>query len=937
MDWLQLQSFAIPPLTQGILALVAMGALLRSPQKNRTTWLFFACFGVFFVFYLLVVLQLSVVGPGHFVFAPLLQVVSLLGVTVVLHLAYTFRGTPFPQERRWVVGAGALLSGAGLLYVSYQLARYGADHTIQSRGLFFLYLAGMGWILVVCLRRIWKDTTSDKRWTLVTDSQKALALLGGLTFLSISTGWDADAHVALIAELMYLSGFVLIYVNYSGVRSTVQVKLVTLTLAALLGILGLAALVLYSPQPFTTFLASDGSFDRALYDTYRSSVHADVIKLVYVILGSTVFVLVAFPFMLGRSLIRPLHTLLSGVQRIQGGDLDTHLPSSTTDEWGTLTTSFNTMARSLATAQREIHTYTDDLEQLVDARTREIVRQKEIAEHARTVIEEQAEQLRSLDQAKSHFFANLSHEFRTPLTLIAGPIQDVLDGSYGPVSDDMRLQLERTQHSAERLLRLINQLLELSKLEAGHFDLDKQPGDLVALVKGVLRSFASLAEQRELTLHFKHLPTPAQATAQPIRFAFDRDKMEQVFSNLIANAVKFTPDGGRIRVTIQATPEGAVPTVIIHVRDSGHGIPASEHGRIFDRFYQAPQAATFAQRGTGIGLALTRELIECHGGHISVQSEEGFGSVFTVVLPLEDLPHERASLLADHTLTKQEPLPTTDAFPVLPSAQTFALSPTTQDTNNKPRILLAEDDPDVRAYIHDCLASDYTILEAADGKAALAHLKKETVALVLSDVMMPEMNGYALCQAIKREETLQGLPVILLTAKSDRKGKLDGLATGADDYLFKPFDAKELRARIANLLTTRDVLKQQQQIVRWDAPEAIPIRSADAVFLDRVRQAVERHIGDADFGVDWLADEVGSSPRHLQRKIKAITNLSAASYIRMMRMKHATHLLEQAFGTIAEVAYAVGFRDAKYFSTVFRQHYNVLPSQWAKQAALDRV
>lgn len=961
MDWLQLQAFSIPPLTQGLLSLVALGAVLRTRNKTRTTWLFVACFAAFAAFYASVFLQVSVMGTGHYLFIPLIQMTTLVGLTVVMHLAYTFRGMPFRTEGRWIVRLFAGLTVLAFVYVVYELMRYGPEHTIHYTPLYAMYLMGMAWVLVVCLRRIRLDHAVDTRWSLRTDTQRAFAFLGGLTFLSAISGLDGDAYMSLIVELLYLSGFVLIYVNYSGERISVQVKLVTLTLATLLGVLGIAGLVLYTPEPFTTFQLADGSFDLDHYGAYRQEMHSEVIKLAYVIFGSTAFVLVTFPLLFGRSLIRPLQTLLAGVRDIQAGNLNTRVSSTSHDEWSTLTTRFNAMAASLDKAQAQLRTYTDDLERLVDTRTREIVQQKEIAEHARAVIEEQAEALKSLDEAKSHFFANLSHEFRTPLTLIVGPIQDVLDEAYGPVTDDLRAQLTRTQTNAFRLLRLINQLLDLSKLETGHMELQRQTSDVVAFVKGVLLSFASLAEQRDLTLHLKHVPASANDEAAPLLLSFDRDKLEQVLTNLISNAFKFTPDGGRIRVTVESGLTKEQPAVSITVRDSGQGIPATERAHIFDRFYQGSVSPSFTQRGTGIGLALTRELVELHGGSISVTSEEGFGSVFTVVLPQDDAwanegmgewengraeerengrmgewengraeeskngrakERENEGVKGSNTQTQEyfntsTPKSTNERF-------------TVGKHSNTPSLLLVEDDPDVRAYIRESLEPLYRVREAADGKAALASLKKQPVDVVLSDVMMPGMNGYALCQAIKASDTLKGIPVILLTAKADRTAKLEGLSTGADDYLFKPFDAKELRARISNLITNRHALTQQQRIVPWNASKAVPVRSVDAIFLERVREATEHHLTNSDFGVEWLASEVGASPRHLQRKLKALTKLSAASYIRMMRMKRAAHLLEQEVGTVAEVAYAVGFRDAKYFSTVFREHYQVLPSQWTK-------
>ena len=568
-----------------------------------------------------------------------------------------------------------------------------------------------------------------------------------------------------------------------------------------------------------------------------------------------------------------------------------------------------------------------NLERLVEQRTHDLRTEKEKTE-------EQAERLQELEKVKDRFFTNISHEFRTPLTLILGPVEDALGGAYGTLDPTLRRQLEVMQRNGHHLQSLINQLLDLSKLEVGHMRLQKQPGDLIAFLKEIVLAFSALADRQHITLQFH----PEQA-AFPLEF--DDEKLEQVVTNLLSNAFKFTPKHGKIRVSVRALDAAAGSFAEIRVKDTGQGIPADELSLIFDRFHQVDSSMTREHEGTGIGLALAKELVELHGGELGVESEQGFGSTFIIRLPLgkvdlglDDLIEAPPRISSDDAPRK--PLP---VDPMLVQAEgdlqgtapmRGALVEQSEDGSGEgsPVIVIVDDNADVRAYLKSHLAAYYRIVEAADGVEGLEKAYAERPDLVISDVMMPKVDGYDLCRTLKTDPDLSHIPVILLTAKASEQDKVEGLGTGADDYIYKPFNAEVLLARVENLIEIRRLLRQRFSREVVLQPSRVSVTSVDADFLEQVNQIIETYLENSNFGVDWLATEVGVSPRQLQRKMKKLTDLSPGGYIKMMRMERSAQLLEQRAGTVAEVAYRVGFNDPGYFAKEFRKLFGVSPSEY---------
>ena len=549
-------------------------------------------------------------------------------------------------------------------------------------------------------------------------------------------------------------------------------------------------------------------------------------------------------------------------------------------------------------------------------RNREILRKRK-AELALQMEQSEADKLRELDRLKSNFFANVSHEFRTPITLILSPLEQLLDGSF---RGDQRRYFQIMRRNARRLLQLVNQLLDLSRLESGRMQLQVAEGDLGRFVKALAWSFESLAARKQITLEVQTPETPVMAW-------FDRDKVEKILTNLLSNAFKFTPEEGRIRVELDPANE----EVALRVIDSGIGIPQAQLEHIFDRFYQINHAPAVAEDapaqtlGTGIGLALIRELAELHGGSIRVESEDGKGSVFTLLLPLDrsKLPANTLFVQAAESLTR----PPATAEQASPVRHTGGHPLESAAGSRLPVVLVVEDNSDVRAYIKEQLANQYQVLEAPNGRIGLERAVETVPDLIVSDIMMPELDGVSLARRLKTDERTNHIPLILLTARADQDEKIEGLETGADAYLTKPFDVRELLVRIRQLIEQRGKLQAKYRQSALFTPQKVDMPSMDDAFLLKVREAIETNLDDETFSVIELSQQMNMSRSQLHRKLKAITGYGPNEIIRHIRLERARQLLEQKVGTVSEIAFMVGFNSLAYFSKCFSEHFGYLPSQ----------
>ncbi|MEM7655723.1 MAG: tetratricopeptide repeat protein [Bacteroidota bacterium] len=521
---------------------------------------------------------------------------------------------------------------------------------------------------------------------------------------------------------------------------------------------------------------------------------------------------------------------------------------------------------------------------------------------------ERKEQLDELNQLKSRFFANISHEFRTPLTLVLGQNQQLQ-----AELDDPRLdaRFDRIDRNGRRLMELVNQVLDLSKLEAGNMEWKQETVDLIPFLKNALFSFESLAEQQQQQLSLDHEEESLLMVADP-------EKLERVFFNLLSNALKFTPKGGQIQLSIQRTDAEAV----IGVQDTGLGIAPEEIDQIFDRFYQASNGGQPANPGTGIGLALAKELVELHQGRMEVSSTLGEGTEFLVFLPISAAT---GSLPATYQ-------PQLEPLELIPQ-KAIAPHPKRLVAQANERILLVEDNADVRAYLKEELLSlGYQVEEAEHGKAGLRQARLHQPDLIISDVRMPEMDGFAFAEAIRNEVESSHIPLILLTAKASEESRLTGLMTGADAYLTKPFNRAELQVRVAKLIEQRRMLRQRFSEAITIRPEEVSVVPLDQAFLASITQEIEANLTNEAFGVENLSEAMAMSVTHLNRKLNALIGQSGGKLIRKMRLQRAADLLKQQAGTVAEVGYDLGFGSPASFTRAFKAQFGVSPTEYLKQA-----
>jgi len=540
--------------------------------------------------------------------------------------------------------------------------------------------------------------------------------------------------------------------------------------------------------------------------------------------------------------------------------------------------------------------------------------------------------LEELNLTKSRFFANISHEFRTPLTLLLGPLEKLMN----TVKKEDKELIGMMHRNATRLLFLDNQLLDLSKLEAGKLSLKVSQSDIIQSLKGMVMSFQSLAEKKKIDFKFSFHKNEIQAY-------FDQEKLEKIVYNLLSNAMKFTPEKGKVVFELSFTsnqgkkelPQNikrlSGQVICISVSDTGPGIEKENQSYIFDHFYQVDSKQNRKFEGTGLGLSLTKELVELHHGSIILNSEPGKGSTFKVYLPIEEQAYKSSEIVRD----KGE---TMEGYPL--EEHTFTDHKLSSGDlrkeeklvgNDVVQLLLVEDNQDMRTYIRDCFSEGYNIHEAENGNLGFNAATEKIPDIIISDLMMPEMDGIELCNKLKQDERTSHIPVILLTALSSIEDRIRGLETGADDYIAKPFNRDELVTRINNLTEQRRKLRERFSKEIKIQPKDITVSSADEQFLDKLISFIETNIADPDLNVDSLTGQVHLSRSQLHRKLKALTNLSATEFIRNIRLKRAAQLLEQHHGTIAETVYAVGFNSLSYFSKCFQKQFNKTPKEYIEQ------
>ncbi|KAA0993525.1 hybrid sensor histidine kinase/response regulator transcription factor [Dyadobacter aurulentus] len=523
-----------------------------------------------------------------------------------------------------------------------------------------------------------------------------------------------------------------------------------------------------------------------------------------------------------------------------------------------------------------------------------ILNQKELE-----LIDKESQQLRQLDEMKTRFFSNITHEFRTPLTLILAPAEQMLEEKR-PAEDMTRLGL--IDRNAHQLLGLVNQLLDLSKLESGTMKVTEAQSNLQDFVAQLVGAFQVTAEAKKIRLTFT-------ATETANAYWFDHEKLERILNNLLSNALKFTPENGQVSVQLTGYSDG----VMISVSDTGTGIPPEKLEHVFERFYQV-DSETGYREGTGIGLAIVKELVEIQGGNVRVESgEENSGANFVI-----ELPYRTAPLASGNSVSQ----------PTLPHE--YLSEQATENRHSEIKILLVEDHLELGDFVAKSLSKNYQCYRAGNGKEALTLMQDMMPDLVISDVMMPVMDGNTLCRKIKSDLLTSHIPVILLTAKNAVASKMEGLAGGADDYVTKPFHMPELEIRVGNMLERQRRFREMLQ-KQFTTQEKVEQSSASEVtdpFLTRLYNILDAQLDNTQFGVNELTLEIGMSNSSLNRKLKALTDLSPVELIRNYRLKKAAEYLANGTG-VSEAAYLVGFDNLSYFAKCFRDLFQMSPRDFA--------
>ncbi|MCP5054372.1 MAG: response regulator [bacterium] len=647
--------------------------------------------------------------------------------------------------------------------------------------------------------------------------------------------------------------------------------------------------------------------------------------------------------------------------RVQGKNVYNHLsrearfPVKVLPPWTKTWWAFSLYALAALTAvflvvkwrSRKLEREKKWLEHTVQERTTEIYHKNRQLENQTRQLTEQSGQLKEMDRIKSRFFTNISHEFRTPLTLITGPLEQMLENEN---QEEEKKKLHMMLRNSRRLLDLINQLLDLSKLDGGKMKLQAAPRPIVPFIKEITASFELLAHQNRLQLTFhgdEEMETP------PIYL--DTAKMEVVMCNLLVNAVKFTPPNGKITVSVRTNqnppggngdingPDG----VEISVSDTGTGIPGHRLAHIFDRFYQVEESLPGSHggsefQGTGIGLALTRELVLRHHGSIDVHSSTGeeSGTEFIIQLP-GGSRHLEPGEIVDKSIPVEKRTDTTP-FNIPGDINETGTAPEQEQDARDTRleleagagaeareiILVVEDNADARQFIRGALEQFYIIKEAVDGDDGIQQARIIIPDLVVSDIMMPGTDGYGLCNELKKDIKTSHIPIILLTAKAAEESIVQGLETGADDYVTKPFSTRILLARIKNLIQLRRQWQEKLQRGMLLQPAEVRVSSMDEIFIKEVQEVIEKNLSDVLFSVDQLGKKLYMSRATIYRKILALTGEPPREFIKTYRLKRGAQLLKANFGSVLEVALEVGFSSTSYFSKCFKKKFNQIPSEF---------
>lgn len=525
----------------------------------------------------------------------------------------------------------------------------------------------------------------------------------------------------------------------------------------------------------------------------------------------------------------------------------------------------------------------------------------------------ESQRLHDLDMMKIKFFTNISHEFRTPLTLIISPLDKMIKNLK---EGELKSQLILVHRNAQRLLRLVNQLLDIRRMEVEEFKLHPQYADIVAFIKEIFHSFSDIAENQRIQYSF-------HSNVASLFMYFDTDKVDKIMYNLLSNAFKFTPQDGQIQVELKYqknTLNESKGELEISVKDTGIGIPRDKHEKIFEQFFQHDLPGNIINQGSGVGLSLVKEFVKLHQGTVRVESEPDKGSCFIVTLPVITEAAVETDMVEEN---------------ISPTGTDQPVEETTRHHKSF-AILIIEDNHDLRFYLKDNLRHRYTVYEASDGTEGYKKVLSLFPDLVISDIVLPGMDGIEICRKIKTDRRTSHIPVILLTAQTTNEQKISGFEAGADDYITKPFTYEILESRIRNLIRQRDTLRKSFQNQVEIEPSNVEVVSLDKKFIQKAIEIVEKNIDNTEFSVEELSHELNMSRVNLYKKLLSLTGKTPIEFIRIIRLKRAAQLLRESQLTVSEIAYKVGFNNPKYFTKYFKEEFGVLPSVYAQQANKEK-
>ena len=526
-----------------------------------------------------------------------------------------------------------------------------------------------------------------------------------------------------------------------------------------------------------------------------------------------------------------------------------------------------------------------------------------------------------MNQMKLQFFTNISHELRTPLTLIVGPLSQIMNGQVN-TKDVPKLNSIMYKNS-NRLLKLINQLLDFRKAESGNLNLIVQNDELVSFVGEVFTAFEDIALEKDIKFLFLSPKNEFDAW-------FDNDKIEKILYNLLSNAFKFTPKGKSITVSLEKETINNEDYAILKVIDFGIGIPKDELVSIFDRFYQTRKENNAINEGSGLGLAYIKHLVEIHKGKINIQSEFHKGTICTVTIPISKTAYSNNSIIELQS-QKYDFKYTKIGVDVIKENQLLPKKPiksTKEHSKETPLLLIVEDNRELQDYLVTFFSYDYRILTANNGKEGLEQAIKNIPSIIISDLMMPEMNGIEMCKKLKTNINTSHIPILILTAKAGLENEKEGLETGADEFILKPFNIEVLKLRLDNILRTKEQWIQKFRTNSSSKSWKELSNKLDQKFIEKSINIIKKNLDNTEFSVEKFALEIGMSRSALFLKLKSITGQSTSEFIRTIRLNKAAKLIESGKYSITEVIYMVGFSDPKYFRTCFKKHFDCTPSSY---------